>query len=88
MTTFVLPTTPIASLDEYLATDVGGVGVATAQRLGPRATIAAGSTAALAALAALVGHGPTLVAALAIWVTDIAIRAARLLTTTSSSEHV
>jgi NADH:ubiquinone oxidoreductase subunit F (NADH-binding) len=39
MTTFVLPTTPIASLDEYLATDVGGVGVATAQRLGPRATI-------------------------------------------------
>ncbi|MCB1015205.1 MAG: hypothetical protein KDB10_08820 [Acidimicrobiales bacterium] len=39
MTTFLLPTTPITSLDEYLATDVGGVGVATAQRLGPRATI-------------------------------------------------
>ena len=39
MTTFLLPSTPITSLDEYLATDVGGVGVATAQRLGPRATI-------------------------------------------------
>ena len=39
MTTFLLPSTPISSLEEYLATDVGGVGVATAQRLGPRATI-------------------------------------------------
>ena len=26
MTTFLLPTTPITSLDEYLATGVGGVG--------------------------------------------------------------
>ena len=39
MTTFLLPASPITSLDEYLATDVGGVGVETAQRLGPRATI-------------------------------------------------
>ncbi|MGE3447796.1 MAG: NADH-ubiquinone oxidoreductase-F iron-sulfur binding region domain-containing protein [Microbacteriaceae bacterium] len=39
MTTYLLPTTPITSLDEYLATGVGGVGVATAQRLGPRTTI-------------------------------------------------
>jgi NADH:ubiquinone oxidoreductase subunit F (NADH-binding) len=39
MTTFLLPSAPISSLDEYLATDVGGVGVATAQSLGPRGTI-------------------------------------------------
>ncbi len=38
-TTFLLPTSPITSLDAYLATDAGGVGVETAQRLGPRATI-------------------------------------------------
>ncbi|HSP29216.1 MAG TPA: hypothetical protein VLN74_11755 [Ilumatobacteraceae bacterium] len=41
-----------------------------------------------AALAALVGHGTTLAAALAIWLTDIAIRAGRLLTTTRSNDHV
>jgi hypothetical protein len=40
-------------------------------------SLAAGNTAALAAL---VGHGPTLAAALAIWLTDVAIRAGRLLT--------
>ena len=39
MTTYLLPRTPITSLDQYLATGVGGVGVATAQRVGPRATI-------------------------------------------------
>lgn len=39
MTTFLLPAAPITSFDEYLATEVGGIGVATAQRLGPRATI-------------------------------------------------
>jgi NADH-quinone oxidoreductase subunit F len=39
MSTFLLPQTPVSSVDEYLAGDVGGVGVATAQRLGPRATI-------------------------------------------------
>lgn len=39
LTTFLLPTTAITSLDEYLATEVGGLGVASAQRLGPRATI-------------------------------------------------
>jgi NADH:ubiquinone oxidoreductase subunit F (NADH-binding) len=39
MTTYLLPTAPVRSLDEYLATEVGGAGVATAQRLGPRATI-------------------------------------------------
>lgn len=48
-------------------------------------SLAAGNTAALAAL---VGHGPTLAAALAIWLTDIAFRAARLLTTTRSNDHV
>jgi NADH:ubiquinone oxidoreductase subunit F (NADH-binding) len=47
MTTFLLPSTPITSLDAYLATDVGGVGVATAQRLGPRATIDAVAAAGL-----------------------------------------
>jgi len=39
MATFLLPATPITSLDEYLATEVGGLGVAAAQRLGPSATI-------------------------------------------------
>lgn len=34
----------------------------------------------LAALAALVGHGPTLVAALAIWLADVVVRSVRLLT--------
>lgn len=47
MTTYLLPTSPVASLEEHLATDVGGVGVATAQRLGPRATIDAVSAAGL-----------------------------------------
>ncbi len=42
----------------------------------------------VAALAALVGHGPTLAVALAIWLTDIAIRAGRLLTATRSDDHV
>ncbi len=39
MTTFLLPDAPITSLDAYLATESGGLGVATAQRLGPEATI-------------------------------------------------
>jgi NADH:ubiquinone oxidoreductase subunit F (NADH-binding) len=39
MTTFLLPSAPISSLDEYLATDTGGIGVAAAQSLGPRGTI-------------------------------------------------
>ena len=39
MTTFLLPTAPVASVDEYLANGVGGAGVAAAQRLGPKATI-------------------------------------------------
>jgi hypothetical protein len=39
MTPFLLPTTPITSLDEYLVTEIGGLGVATSQRLGPAATI-------------------------------------------------
>jgi NADH:ubiquinone oxidoreductase subunit F (NADH-binding) len=37
--TFLLPTSPISSLAEYLATEVGGRGVEVAQRLGPAATI-------------------------------------------------
>ncbi|MCO5312431.1 MAG: hypothetical protein M9952_05770 [Microthrixaceae bacterium] len=39
MNAFLLPKTPITSIDEYLATDVGGVGIQTAQRLGAAATI-------------------------------------------------
>jgi NADH:ubiquinone oxidoreductase subunit F (NADH-binding) len=39
MATHLLPATPITALDDYLATDIGGVGVATAQQLGPAATI-------------------------------------------------
>ena len=39
MTTFLLPRTPIGSLDAYLATDVGGRGIERAQRLGPAATV-------------------------------------------------
>lgn len=38
--TFLLPDAPVTSLDAYLATDTGGLGVAAAQRLGPEATIA------------------------------------------------
>jgi len=37
--TFLLPTSPITTLDEYLATDTGGLGIQAAQRLGPDATI-------------------------------------------------
>lgn len=48
-------------------------------------SLAAGNTAALAAL---VGHGPTLAAVLAVWLTDVAIRAGRLLTAARSSGHV
>jgi NADH:ubiquinone oxidoreductase subunit F (NADH-binding) len=39
MSTFLLPPAPITSVEAYLATDVGGSGVAAAQRIGPRATI-------------------------------------------------
>lgn len=35
MTTFLLPSTPVTSLDGYLAADVGGGGVASAQHLEP-----------------------------------------------------
>jgi NADH-quinone oxidoreductase subunit F len=38
--TFLLPSEPITSLDAWLATDVGGLGVDAAQRLGPQGTIA------------------------------------------------
>ena len=41
MTTFLLPRQPITSLDAYLATGSGGVGVEAAQRLGAGATITA-----------------------------------------------
>jgi len=40
MPTFLLPLEPITSLDAYLATEVGGLGVQAAQRLGAEATIA------------------------------------------------
>jgi NADH:ubiquinone oxidoreductase subunit F (NADH-binding) len=39
MTTFLLPPAPIDSLDAWLATDTGGLGVDAAQRAGPAATI-------------------------------------------------
>jgi nitrite reductase (NO-forming) len=48
-------------------------------------SVAAGNTAAIAALA---GHEPMLALALAIWLADVAIRAARLLTTSRSNDHV
>lgn len=38
-TPFLLPSEPVSSLDAWLATDIGGLGVATAQRIGPAATI-------------------------------------------------
>jgi NADH:ubiquinone oxidoreductase subunit F (NADH-binding) len=39
MATFLLPPEPITSLDAYLATDVGGLGIERAQQIGPSATI-------------------------------------------------
>jgi hypothetical protein len=45
-------------------------------------SLAAGNTAAVAAL---VGRDPTLAAALAVWLTDLAVRAGRLLTTTRAT---
>ena len=39
--TYLLPSEPIDSIDAWLATDVGGLGIAAAQRLGPAATIEA-----------------------------------------------
>jgi NADH:ubiquinone oxidoreductase subunit F (NADH-binding) len=39
VTTFLLPASPVQSLDEWIATGIGRVGVETAQRLGPAATI-------------------------------------------------
>ena len=47
MTAFLLPPEPVTSLDAYLATDTGGRGVDTAQRLGPSATIDAVSASGL-----------------------------------------
>jgi NADH-quinone oxidoreductase subunit F len=37
--TFLLPEEPLTSLDAYLATDTGGLGIQAAQRLGPEGTI-------------------------------------------------
>lgn len=39
MAGFLLPTEPVSSLEEYLATEIGGAGVERAQAIGPRATI-------------------------------------------------
>jgi len=39
MSTFLLPSEPIESLDAYLASDTGGSGVRRAHELGPVATI-------------------------------------------------
>ncbi|MGH9133470.1 MAG: hypothetical protein ACRDZZ_06005 [Ilumatobacteraceae bacterium] len=48
-------------------------------------SLAAGDAAAVAAL---VGHAQALAAALAIWLTDIVVRAGRLLARARSSAHV
>lgn len=40
MPAFLLPTEPVNSLDEYLATDTGGLGLTRARELGPDGTIA------------------------------------------------
>lgn len=39
MSTFLLPSQPVRSIEDYLATDAGGRGVARAQELGPEPTI-------------------------------------------------
>jgi NADH:ubiquinone oxidoreductase subunit F (NADH-binding) len=39
MPTFLLPDNPISSLDAYLSTETGGLGIDQAQRLGPAGTI-------------------------------------------------
>lgn len=39
MTSFLLPTKPITTIDEYLATETGGAGIREARRLGPVGTI-------------------------------------------------
>ena len=39
MPVFLLPSEPITSIDAYLATEIGGAGVARAQELGPEATV-------------------------------------------------
>lgn len=41
MVTFLLPDDPVTSLDAYLATATGGLGIEQAQRIGPAATIEA-----------------------------------------------
>ena len=45
--TFLLPTQPITTLDQYLASETGGLGFETAQRVGPEATIATIAAAGL-----------------------------------------
>ncbi len=47
MTAFLLPAAPVVSLEQYLGTEVGGLGVATAQRIGPAETIRAVAAAGL-----------------------------------------
>ena len=39
MPTFLLPDHPVTSLDAYLATDTGGLGIERAQQIGPAATV-------------------------------------------------
>src|SRR5262245_5000091 len=40
MPSYLLPTEPVASLDDYLASDIGGRGLERAVEIGPAATIA------------------------------------------------
>jgi NADH-quinone oxidoreductase subunit F len=39
MTTFLVPDDPVTSLDAYLASEIGGLGIERAQRVGPAGTI-------------------------------------------------
>ncbi len=47
MPTFLLPDDPITSLDAYLATDTGGLGLKRAQEIGPAATVDAVTSSGL-----------------------------------------
>ena len=47
MPTFLLPDDPITSLDAYLATDTGGLGLQRAQEIGPAATVDAVTSSGL-----------------------------------------
>lgn len=47
MTTFLLPTDPIVSIDAYLVSGIAGSGIRRARELGPNATIDLGARSGL-----------------------------------------